>query len=429
MPLNHNQYSCDTTIKTIASKYSHRKCSCKKNRILATKITGKRINDWLVTCRQVATNNGSDNDITDVVLLPTRKQYYICYNLKKMVDRSMDKKGEEDCSNNTTNTTTSTSNTKVVTHRNKSTAPKVSSSESLPMSRAARLKKRNGANIKDVNLPGIKVVRVVVEGDEDEVIPLKKIRISNKELFHNDVMNNYYKVPFGKLTMKQRRRRMGDISKIVLGACIDRKEYKAKKENYLLANKELGIDILNLLDGMKEYIEKRLDIQFKHIEDSVIVPIENDDEGLITDLDKKKKEHALAIALLGETSANGYTRMKKKMKEYTSLPSYHILCKNRPTIEAITFDVMDSYDHSNSEVIISETNLDATIESIHHNTILSEINTGNEETDLAVVLRALSQPNKDTLNGARIKGDYKVYIEMMEKNMRVKKEQLEMMNK
>ena len=170
MPLNQIQYSCDITIKKIASKYSHRKCSCKKNRTPATKVTGKTINAWLVTCRQVATSNGSDNDITDVVLLPSRKQYYICYNLQKMIDKSMDK-NEEDCST-TSNTNTSTTQTK---HRSTpATSQKVSESDTLPLSRAARLKNRNGDCIKDVSLPGVKVVKVVVEGDEDEVITLKK---------------------------------------------------------------------------------------------------------------------------------------------------------------------------------------------------------------------------------------------------------------
>ena len=38
MTLNHNQYSCDNTIKTIASKYSHIKCSCKKIELLQQKL-------------------------------------------------------------------------------------------------------------------------------------------------------------------------------------------------------------------------------------------------------------------------------------------------------------------------------------------------------------------------------------------------------
>jgi hypothetical protein len=83
-----------------------------------------------------------------------------------MIDRSLDKKEQEDCSINSTNTST----IKVTHTRNASTASKVSDSDTLSISRAARLKKRNGDTITDVNLPGIDFVKVVVEGDEDELM-------------------------------------------------------------------------------------------------------------------------------------------------------------------------------------------------------------------------------------------------------------------
>jgi hypothetical protein len=41
------------------------------------------------------------------------------------------------------------------------------------MSRSARLKKRNGESIDDIKLPGINTVKVLIEGDEDEVINIK----------------------------------------------------------------------------------------------------------------------------------------------------------------------------------------------------------------------------------------------------------------
>jgi hypothetical protein len=43
---------------------------------------------------------------------------------------------------------------------------------------------------------------------------------------------------------------MRDIAKVVLSACVDRTEYKSKKDDYLFSNKELCIDILNLIDGV-----------------------------------------------------------------------------------------------------------------------------------------------------------------------------------
>jgi hypothetical protein len=40
---------------------------------------------------------------------------------------------------------------------------------------------------------------------------------------------------------------MRDIVKVILSACVDRTEYKSKKDDYHFSNTELGIVILNLI--------------------------------------------------------------------------------------------------------------------------------------------------------------------------------------
>jgi hypothetical protein len=202
-----------------------------------------------------------DGDNNDEVLLPGRKQYYICYNLKKMIDKkptsssnSCNNLNKNRNSSKTSSTSSTIAQPKTSTNKQNETNNKEVLScilDSASISRSAWLKKRNGESIDHIKLSGINTVKVLIEGDEDEVINIKHNRISQKEKFYDDVTDKFYRIPFGKLTMKQRRQRMRDIAKVVISACIDRTEYKNNKDEYLFANKELGIDVLNLIDGMK----------------------------------------------------------------------------------------------------------------------------------------------------------------------------------
>ena len=124
------------------------------------------------------------------------------------------------------------------------------------------------------------------------------------------MLGKYYKVAFGRLTMHQRRIRMNYLSKRILSACIDRNAFKHEDEKYLHMNKDLAVDILSLLDGIKECLEKKINIKFNDIKHDAMVPIENDTDGLIEYLNENNKEHKVAVKLLGETGVNGYRRMK-----------------------------------------------------------------------------------------------------------------------
>jgi hypothetical protein len=147
---------------------------------------------------------------------------------------------------------------------------------------------------------------------------------------------------------------------------------------------------------------------------------------LIQNLNQNKKEHALAIALLGEPSEKGYTRMKRQMKDFASLPSYHILSKSRLMIQAIEVEVMQSHDdHNNNDeddntgTIVLVMIINGTV--LHNTVPLAITTTGNEEADLAVALRTLSQcNNRQKLSGAKIEGDYKVYLQLMEQKHKKK---------
>ena len=49
---------------------------------------------------------------------------------------------------------------------------------------------------------------------------------------------------------------MKELSTNILSACVDRVEYKSNPDKYLHLNNELAVDILSIIDGIKECIEK-----------------------------------------------------------------------------------------------------------------------------------------------------------------------------
>ena len=391
-----NPYCCDTNVKHITSNYSHKRCSQKINKNLSSKVTGQYINQWLVYCREV-----NDSSSADVLLNPNQ-HYSICYNLNKMIKKSkssiIELVTKELIEMEQTSNTTTKSNSDHDTINNVVLDPYKTSDtcDSMNMSRGTRLKVRNGTLIVDPLLPGIKEVKVVIDGEQDQVIDIRKKRIcGNNTKYFNDIISNYYKVPFGKLTMRQRRMRMNEIAKILLSACVDRSEYKSKKDNYIKGNTELGVDLLNLMDGTREALALKLKIDFNTIEDQAIVPIPNDTEGLIEELNIKNKQHQLAIALLGETSRNGYYRLRSKIKDFTGLPSYNKLVMSRPNISSISFDLLRR-------------------EGEGEETTPAIIDTGNEELDLTLALRMTSQnANSNQIHGAKIDGSYSDYIKLM----------------
>ena len=105
------------------------------------------------------------------------------------------------------------------------------------MTREERLQRRNRIPVNDPNLLGIKEVIVKVGEKEDGVIDLTKNRKSTTKKFIDDVLyKRFYRVPFGSLTMRQRRVRMRELSTNILSACIDRVEYKHNHDKYLHLN-------------------------------------------------------------------------------------------------------------------------------------------------------------------------------------------------
>lgn len=381
------QVICDAAVRDIFKKHSHKVCTCRSRRIFCTKVTGKYLNDFLVLHRDV---NSSSKDL----LLNPRKKYMICSNLSDTIRNKSNSSSHP--------TTISCTSQPTATNKPKEITP------TTTLSRSQRLNLRNRIPVEDASLKGIKEVKVSVF-EEDFVIDLTKRRAKQKQKFTDDVLQQYYKVPFGKLTMRERRLRMAALAKSVLSACINRKEFERDTDEYMHGNKVLAIEILNLLDGMKEYIESKVKVNFNDLEEIAVVPNPEDNEGLIYELDARKKEHKVAIALLGETSKKGYRRVRKSLKSIATIPTFENVTKNRPRIVPITYPIMNPFD------TVDEYQVDE-----FGNTVLEEVRFDEyfdpAEDDVEVALRAASRTNESV--GAKISGGYKCYVELMEKKHR-----------
>ena len=398
------QHLCDEEVKKVFRNFSHRKCTCAKARMYCVEVTGAALNNYLRNHR---------HSVTDPKRFNPHKKFNICRNLHASLSRANNK--EESTPAFIVPTVAPTGNKS--SHR-KSSYSQREARTSKPSTthksvvhnnindRAQRLFHRTRLSCDDVTLKGVKKVTVKV-GEEMSEIDLRAKRLLQKFHFTKSVLKEFYRVPFGRLSMRQRRLRMAEIGKGVLGSCVDRKAFKKDSDGYLYKNKQLAIEIINLLDGVKEYIATKLHINFDSLNDVAVVPIGEDrDGGLITTLNNKKREHQLAISLLGEMSANGFERVRKNLEDFTSLPSYYDLKKGRPKVVPIVYKKMDTFDSVVDDGSGDDGNGDVMLD-------MDEMNRVPEEYELEMLVRRLA--NEEQLDAAKIDGDYQRYIELLEK--------------
>ena len=387
-----NKVYCDKEVKDVFKQYSHMKCTCKNRRMYATQVTGSRLNKYL-----------NDNRRTNVTprMFVSNKRYWICSNLNDILHNSYAKSPSITATNSVC---TQKKKTNTTAKKSRKITPPLQ--DGTPPSRAQRLLLRNRIPIDDPNLPGIKKVTLSFVGDEEEKenyeIDMRKIRMGKKTKFKKDVLDEYYRIPFCNLTMRYRRIRMSEVAKIILAGCIDRSAFRNDPDTYLRKNAKLGVELMNLIDGVKEYLGKKLQLNLDDLQEEVITPVENDNDGIIAELDKNKKEHKVAIALLGETSRNGYERMRESMDDFLNLPSFHLLTKNRPTVVPLQVPILKPFDVVDDGSLVMDDPLMFS---------MPLITDGEDELDVA--LRTISQPT-DTMDGAVLDGGYERFIELIE---------------
>ena len=383
--------SCDLEVKKIVSLYNHRKCTPKNIYTNCVKITGSKLNSWLIL-------KGFDAKSKPYPFINS-KDYSICSNFKRLLDSvTLIPLPVPESPKNTpslgTDERISNNNIPIIVPP--------------PLTRQERYLLRNRIPVR--SLKGIKTVRLAIKGDDDRVIDMTSRRKSTVRKFRDDLLGkcgpNYFKVRFGKLKMRTRRHRMKSVSQLILGACIDRKEYKVRDKEYLISNEALAVDVINLISGVKEFLESKLEVNFDTLENVAMQPIEDDNDGLIHELNINKKEHRLAINILGETSANGYGRMKYNMQEFVDLPSYHVLSKKRPKVKGFIVPIVNIESY---EIELDEND---TSDVVKEPTVLESTVFKTEEEELESKLREFS--NDSDMLCAKIDGNYSNYLSIIE---------------
>ena len=381
------QTTCSKEVKDFATKFlAHKKCTSRSKCQYASKVNGKFLNDYMHQ-KQVFSDVIKDGYTTKP--FEPRKKYFICSNLKRSIDQHKNKlpfpPNQAELEN---------ANPPVVSSKCPSDAPSHHS-----YSRAERAFMRNRIPVK--SLKGIKLINLKIAGDDDVVIDMKDFNttkgMSYTKNFEQDVLHESkkYKIPFGSLTMRQKKLRTNDFCKKIFAACINRKQFKKKGTDYIIDNEDLAVDMINLLDNMKNTIQSKMRMNFKDILDVPIAPVPNDIQGSITTLDENKDSHKIAISLMCQSSRRGYQRMRFNMDTFVSIPTYEELTKNRPAITGYELKISDS---------------------VYTTSVLNN-NTPNitEEEELESVLRQISNSG-DTFHAARIEGGYSKYIDILEEN-------------
>ena len=85
-------------------------------------------------------------------------------------------------------------------------------------------------------------------------------------------------MPFKKLTLPERQRRIDACSKSLLSCCVDRRLMSDSDElNYFNKNEELAVDIITMLDGIKLRIQNELKLNLQKYTDD-FTPLNEVDE-------------------------------------------------------------------------------------------------------------------------------------------------------
>ena len=188
----------------------------------------------------------------------------------------------------------------------------------------------------------------------------------------NEVLSEKgYRLSYSKLVIRERHRRVHDLSSVVIAACVDKLEFHSDGAKYLMNNFELAEDILTILEAIKHTIQQRIRINLNNLENEVVPPpdnlstslqVANNDVINVDDVVSKPESLDGAIALLSRCTRDSYEELRKKFIEtfdipVQKLPSYHMMTKHRPELES--FAVTSTNMNILSDV---STNIDSTSE-------------------------------------------------------------------
>ena len=429
---------CDYTIKSLVSSCGHKKCHSGSHK--SVEIVGKRLNSFL--------NMNSRNGSRPAHVLNDRKKVSVCYTLMLLIKRyerngtSTNIHPTPELSPSTrlhqqSTSTSSLSSSSPTKRCNNSNKKRKFITPSAPtVSRSERLAARNRVPIGDVSK--LKKVKVVVNDKVYKEIDLTKRR-SAEEIFKESVLSDVCRKPFNRLLWREKKNRINEISYVILNKCIiDRPEFRKNGNDYLKGNEEVALNIIDLIDGVRKVLEKRLKVEFKSIADRAIPPIEGDTDGSISFIDETKLEYELAVSLLGETSRNGYERIKKKVNKRSAaiakgtngadgttnhttnkVRSYHMLTMNRPKVEHFSEELYclpvgsTSAERRVQPAVLAP--LPLVPRPTPQPTTEDDTPQPTTEDDILQHVASASQEKAGTVEGSLIKGTYETYVQLIEK--------------
>lgn len=269
-----SQVACDKEVKTLSRLYMHKKCTCPKRRIYASKVTGKKLNDWVYGCMLAKGEEVLYQDETK--RFNPRKHYMVCNNLKLLLDKQA-KKGQ-------------------VSPPSVPLSLPIDVPKFIPtLPRLERNQNYNEARDNAMNEEYIEEDSTPEDTEEEEEEGCEEnengrgVRIGKNEKFKKLVLDGSkkYRKPFGMCKMRTRRDRMNEVLRLALSICIDSKQFNTNELNsYLDSNKLLCVDVVNLLDGVKEILLKKCKVANEDVDDEATPPPVDDEEGYVQELNE-----------------------------------------------------------------------------------------------------------------------------------------------
>eukprot|EP00978_Attheya_sp_CCMP212_P009649 scaffold22901_cov42-Attheya_sp.AAC.1 len=154
-----------------------------------------------------------------------------------------------------------------------------------------------------------------------------------------------YRKPFRKVNARERSRRITILSKEILGTCVDTSCLVEDGANYLKNNKEVAVDVLTVLDGIRHRIQRELEmnLNLQNLHETMTPHVVDvGDESVERHIDFDSVSSAVlyntAVAMLSTATKTGYALIRKRFIEDSKfdgkdLPSFQMLTtKNRPKI-------------------------------------------------------------------------------------------------
>ena len=224
-----------------------------------------------------------------------------------------------------------------------------------------------------------------------------------------------YRKPFCELKLRKRLERIDDIACQIIAACIDKKKVQSHGTEYIIGNELFGHGVLNLFNGIRNRLEKKLSMNLQEIEyPEAIELIDEDEEKVDESIDNCLQESfenqavQVSYAIMGEATGRGYERIRKKYNDLpstnTPLPSQYKLNQQLPIdIKAVkkSFAGVDGIQPDiKNDILLGVGNHDILKSEDDAMTMFSELSTESGATNTTII-------------GAKLDGSYTDIINLM----------------